>query len=103
MDEQHESHEQFENSRAFTPVYKPAAPLKHSGLGITSFVLSLVNIVSFVFLTVVIGILISKNINFTAIADANRNRTIRAERLVPPLRIPAHGHWVTGILIIPYN
>jgi hypothetical protein len=101
MDEQHESHEQFKNSKAFTPVYEPTAPLKHSGLGITSFVLSLISIVSFVFLTVVIGVLISKTIDFTAIAitDANGNRTITDQEIFNKIQ-PFIGFFIVYPLIL---
>jgi hypothetical protein len=99
MDEQHESHEQFENSRAFTPVYEPAAPLKHSGLGITSFVLSLVSIVSFVVLTVVIGILISNSIDFTAIVDTNRNPKMTDQEIFNKVQ-PLIGYLILYPLIL---
>jgi hypothetical protein len=99
MDEQHENHEQFENSRAFIPVYEPVAPLKHSGLGITSFVLSLVSIVSFVVLTVVIGILISNSIDFTAIVDTNRNPKMTDQEIFNKVQ-PLIGYLILYPLIL---
>jgi hypothetical protein len=85
MDEHHESIEPYK--------------LKHSGLGIASFVLSLVSIVSFVILTVVIVILISKAIDFTAIVDQNGNRTMTDQEIIDKVQ-PLIGYLILYPLIL---
>ncbi|QJD87795.1 hypothetical protein [Cohnella herbarum] len=83
MNEHNEKDEHFANPNAFTPIHDaPTGPLKHSGLGIASFVLSIFSIFSFIILTIVIVSLFMNAIDFTAIQDANGNRLMTDEEIV---------------------
>jgi hypothetical protein len=100
MNEHNTNNEQIENPNPITPVYVQVdAPLKHSGLGIASFILSILSIVSFVFLTIVIGVLISKSIDFTAIVDANGNRTMTEQQIIDKIQ-PLIGYLILYPLIL---
>ncbi|MCD9022840.1 hypothetical protein [Cohnella silvisoli] len=98
MNEHGNNNEHFENHNAFSSV-PDDVPLKHSGLGIASFILSLVSLVSFVVLTIVIGILISKAIDFSAIVDQNGNRTITDQEIINKVQ-PLIGYLVLYPLIL---
>lgn len=102
MNEQHENDEQFANpnQKTFTPIYDPAGgPMKHSGLGIASFVLSMVSIVSFIVLTIVIVALFTQAIDFTAVVDADGNRLMTDEELIEKIQ-PYIGYLILYPLLL---
>ncbi|MFC4305126.1 hypothetical protein [Cohnella boryungensis] len=87
MNDPHEKNEQFAKPYGFTPVQHPNnEPLKHSGLGIASFVLALVSIASFVILSIVFVGLLTDAVDFTQIVDANGNRLMTDEELVEKIQ-----------------
>lgn len=97
MNEHNEKNEQFVNPSAFSPIHDPAgSPIKHSGLGIASFVLSMISIVSFVILTIVIFSLITSAIDFTAIVDENNNRLMTDEEIIDKI-----GPYVGYLVLYP--
>ncbi|QMV43661.1 hypothetical protein [Cohnella cholangitidis] len=100
MNEQHDNHEQFVNRNIFSPSHDQShVPLKHSGLGIASFVLSLVSIASFIILSIVIFTLIANAIDFTAIVDENGNRLMSDEELVDKIQ-PYVGYMILYPLLL---
>ncbi len=100
MNEHNENNERVEIQRPFTPVLdSEGAPAKHSGLGIASFIMSIVSIVSFVILTIVIVTMITNVIDFTAIVDANGNRLMTDEELLDKIT-PLIGYLILYPLIL---
>ncbi|WP_239615109.1 hypothetical protein [Cohnella mopanensis] len=101
MNEHHDNHEQFVNQKIFSSNddQMPPAPLKHSGLGIASFVLSMVGIASFIILTVVLTALITNAIDFSAIVDADGNQLMTQEELTDKFQ-PFIGYMVLYPLML---
>jgi len=99
MNEQHENNEQFANQKGFTPLESNDSPTKHSGLGIASFVLSIIGIVSFVVLTIVIIALFTSAIDFSAIVDSNNNRLMTDQEIVDKIQ-PYVGYLVLYPLLL---
>ncbi len=103
MNEHHEKDEQFPNDRAFTPIEQPASgPLKHSGLGIASFVLSLVSIVAFIGVTIGIIVLVSNEIDFSTFIDSEGQPTMTEEELIDKLQ-PLLGYLIMYPLVLVLN
>jgi hypothetical protein len=103
MNEHHENDEQFPNDKAFTPIEPSASgPLKHSGLGIASFVLSLVSIVAFIGVTIGIVVLISNEIDFSTLVDSNGQLTMTEEELIDKLQ-PLIGYLIMYPLVLVLN
>ncbi|MFC4600491.1 hypothetical protein [Cohnella hongkongensis] len=86
MNEPFEKDEQFAKPGAFSPVHDPSAPMKHSGLGIASFVLSLVGIVSFVLLTIVIITLVFQAVDITQVVDEHGNRLMTDQEIADKIQ-----------------
>ncbi|OXS55616.1 hypothetical protein B1A99_23140 [Cohnella sp. CIP 111063] len=100
MNEPFEKDEQFANRGALSQIDgQPPQPLKHSGLGIASFVLSLVGIVSFVILTIALISLFFQTIDITQIVDDNGNRLMSDEEIVDKIQ-PYVGYLVFYPLLI---
>ncbi|XID93530.1 hypothetical protein ACF3MZ_03055 [Paenibacillaceae bacterium WGS1546] len=93
MNEPYENDERFANRDGFSPVPNGPAPYKHSGLGIASFVLSIVSIVSFVVLTIVFVSLMLQSIDPSQLADANGTPLLTEEELVERMQ-PYLGYMV---------
>ncbi|MFB9279096.1 hypothetical protein [Cohnella cellulosilytica] len=100
MNEPFEKDEQFANRPPFSPVEGHSyQPLKHSGLGIASFVLSLVGIVSFVILTIVIMSLMFQAIDITQFIDENGNQLMTEQEILDKFQ-PYIGYLVLYPLLI---
>ncbi len=100
MNDPFEKNEQFANRGAFSPIDgHNERPIKHSGLGIASFVLSIVGIVSFVVLTIVITTLLFQAIDLTQFMDENGNRLMTDEEIVNKIQ-PYVGYLVLYPLLI---
>lgn len=69
----------------FRPITQPDAPLRHSGLGIASFVMGLVGILGFIVVSAVVVSLISSSIDLTRLVDANGNPTMTEEEVIAAL------------------
>ncbi|WP_372661998.1 hypothetical protein [Cohnella sp.] len=94
-----EHEEQMESKHPFTPVFSPVdAPLKHSGLGIASFVMAVVSIISVVGITIAIIVWVSNTIDFTTFLDASGKPTMTEEELISTIT-PILGYLVLFPLI----
>lgn len=75
--------QQMNSKQSFTPVFSPVdVPLKHSGLGIASFIMAIVSIVSFVGITIALIVWVGNTIDFSNFLDANNNPTMTKEELL---------------------
>jgi hypothetical protein len=102
MDEQ-EEHDRLEPVQSFTPIKDAVdAPVKHSGLGIASFIMSIISIIAYVGLTVALVFMVSNTIDFTTFFDANGQRTMTDQQLVDKLG-PLIGYLVLYPLIFVIN
>ncbi len=99
MNEPFEKDEQFANRGPFSPAPGHVAPLKHSGLGIASFVLSIVGFLSFIVLTIVIVSLLFQAIDITQIVDEYGNRLMSDEEIVDKIQ-PYIGYMILYPLLI---
>ncbi|TVX97367.1 hypothetical protein [Cohnella terricola] len=100
MNEHYEKGEQFVNQQAFRPIPDTdGGRLKHSGLGIASFVLSLVAIMSFIVLTIVIISLFTNAIDFTQVVDENGNRLMSDNEIVDKIQ-PFIGYLILYPLLL---
>lgn len=96
MNEQDQQHLE---KQPFTPAFSPVdVPLKHSGLGIASFVLAIVSILSFVGITIGIIVWVGNTIDFTTFLDANNKPTMTEEELIDTIT-PILGYLVLFPLI----
>ncbi|RED64013.1 hypothetical protein [Cohnella lupini] len=103
MNEQPENNEHFENQKSFSPILQPDnGPLRHSGLGIASFVLAIVSIFAFVGVTIGVIVLISNEIDFSTLVDSNNELTMSEEELVEKLK-PLLGYLIAYPLILIVN
>jgi hypothetical protein len=102
MNEQEEQN-RIEPVQSFTPVKDPVdAPLRHSGLGIASFIMSIVSIISYVGLTIAFVIMVSNTIDFSTFVDANGQRTMTDQELMDKIG-PLIGYIVLYPLIFVIN
>jgi len=103
MDEPYRKDEHFANREPFPPYYEPPAappaPPKHGGLGIASFVLSLVGIVSFVVLTIVLIGFFLGSVDYANVVDDNGNLLLTEEQLLDKMR-PLLGYLVFYPLLL---
>ncbi|BBI32313.1 hypothetical protein [Cohnella abietis] len=103
MSEHIDNHEQFQNKNAFTPIHDQGSiPLKHSKLGIVSFILFLVSVVAFIGVSIGVVILMSKDINFSTMFDSNGELAITEEELQDKFK-PLLGYLFLYPLILIIN
>lgn len=97
---EHEEQAPTNNQHAFTPIHNAVViPSKHSGLGIASFILAIVSIISFIVLTIAVVLLVSNTIDLTTFTDAAGNRTMTDEELMDKLG-PLIGYLILYPLLI---
>jgi len=100
MNDPFEKNEQIENRNAFSPIDgEDYQPPKHSGMGIASFVLSLVGIVSFVILTIAIASLFVEAIDVNQIVDDYGNRLMSDEEIADKIQ-PFIGYLILYPLLL---
>lgn len=92
-------HEEQPIKQPFTPISSQSdVPLKHSGLGIASFVMALVSIFSFVGITIALIAWVGNTIDFSTFLNAEGKPTMTEEELIDTIT-PILGYLVLFPLI----
>ncbi|RKP54159.1 hypothetical protein D7Z26_12335 [Cohnella endophytica] len=82
MNDQRGNDEQFVNKPVYVPTNEPSGkPVRHSGLGVASFILALVSIVAFIGVSIGLLILLAKQVDLGALFDGNGELTMTEEEL----------------------
>lgn len=103
MDEQRHNHEQIANAPAFSGIDdSESTPIRHSGLGVASFILSIVSFLAFIGITIGFLFLIANRIDLSGIVEGNDQLTLTEEELADKIG-PFLGYLFLYIFIVLLN